>query len=393
MIRKFEKQLIALAILFLFFALFADDAILKWTGGIRFFRPGSHADGFMLFMTDFGLLYFMILLITHLFLKRKWKDLALMLLTGATSLEASYLLKVLFQTPRPFAAAIVATIPLTQASGFSMPSLHTAFCFSVWPYLGRIFTKKKQLYFGYSIIILIAFSRLYLGVHYLSDLVAGGLIGYIIARGWIYLEEKYKVLEWFIFHVKDKLELRRQIAHLFIGCTIVFLLRLQLLNEQLLFAILLIGGILSLVSRKIRIPILGRILHYFERPQDLKYFPGKGSFFLVLGSLLALKFFQRDVAYAAISIMAVGDAITTIIGTYFGKIKNPLNPKKHLEGTALAIVASTLAAFFFVDFTRAFYGSLAGMIFESLQIPYLSQILDDNVVIPLVAGAVIAMMG
>ncbi len=130
-----------------------------------------------------------------------------------------------------------------------------------------------------------------------------------------------------------------------------------------------------------------------ERPEDLKSFPGKGSFFFVLGSLLALQFFPFEVALAAISIMAVGDAITTVIGTYFGKIKNPLNPKKHLEGTAIAIVASTFAAFFFVPFHVAFLGSLAGMVFESVTVRYISQIIDDNVVIPVVAGLAMVLTG
>jgi hypothetical protein len=60
---------------------------------------------------------------------------------------------------------------------------------------------------------------------------------------------------------------------------------------------------------------------------------------------------------ASIVIMAVGDSITTIVGIYFGKLKNPLNPEKHLEGTVLAIFASTIAAFYIVDFPRAFMAS------------------------------------
>jgi len=115
-----------------------------------------------------------------------------MAVTGASALEISYLAKVIFQTPRPYAAAIVATIPLTQASGYSMPSLHTAFCFSLWPFLPRIFPNKKLQILGKVIIITIALSRLYLGVHYLSDLVAGGIIGYAVARFWIYLQEQHK---------------------------------------------------------------------------------------------------------------------------------------------------------------------------------------------------------
>ncbi len=383
-----EKWGMLAGLIALYLALFADDAVLKIVGALRVYP----LDAFMLFMTDFGMLYCFIVLIFYLLKNKKFQDFFLVGLTGGTALEISYLAKVLFQTPRPYAAAVVATIPLTQASGFSMPSLHTAFCFSLWPFLPRIFPTKKLQILSKAIILTIALSRLYLGVHYLSDLILGGMVGYAVARFWIYLEEHHKILEWFIYHVKDKLELRRQVAHVLTGATIVLLLKLQLLNEQVLFVILLLGGLLSILVRFYRIPVIDKMLLFFERPEDLKSFPGKGSFFLVLGALLSLQFFQQDIALAAISIMAVGDAITTIIGTYFGKIKNPLNPRKHLEGTALAIVASTLAAFFFVSFPVAFFGSVAGMVFESVTVRYISQVVDDNVIIPVVAGLVMTLL-
>jgi undecaprenyl-diphosphatase len=387
---KADKRWVAFFLLLLLFpALFFDDLISKLTGGIQ----GYPWDALMLFMTDFGLLYFAILLFAYSLAHKKYREISLMILTAAFALEISYLCKILFQTPRPFTGTLVATIPLTQASDFAMPSLHTAVCFSLWPYIKRIFPGNRFLRgFAYGTIILIAFSRLYLGVHYLSDVLAGGMLGYALAKLWISLEERHKILEWFVYHVKDKLELRRQIAHLFTGCLIIFLLKLQLLNEHILFYIVVFGGVLSLLSRRYKLPLIYEILRFFERPKDLKIFPGKGSFFLVLGSLLALQLFERDIALAAIAIMAVGDSITTIIGTYFGKIKNPLNPTKHLEGTALAIGASTLAAFFFVSFDKALLASMVGMIFESLKIPYVGDILDDNLIIPLVAGGVMVLM-
>lgn len=384
-----EKWWFAAGILTVLGAFFVDDAVLKNVGLLRFYPM----DALMLFITDFGMLFFVILTIFYLLARKKFRDIVLVGLTAACTLEISYLLKVIFQTPRPYVAEIVATIPLTQASSFSMPSLHTAFCFSFWPFLSRFFPQRKLRIFAKFIIITVSFSRLYLGVHYASDIIFGGLIGYVLARFWIYLEEEHKILESFVYQVKDKLELRRQVAHLLTGIAIVFLLKIQLLNEQMLFVILILGGLLSIIVRYYRIPVIDRILLFFERPEDLKSFPGKGSFFFVLGSLLALQFFSFETALAAISIMAVGDAITTVIGTYFGKIKNPLNPKKHLEGTAIAIIASTFAAFFFVPFHVAFLGSLAGMIFESITVRYISQIIDDNVVIPVVAGLTMVLVG
>lgn len=383
-----EKRNLAITFLAIFPALFIDDSVLRWVASWRI-HP---LDAFMLFMTDFGMLFAILVLAAFLLLNKKYRDFTLILLTSATALEVSYLLKVLFQTPRPFAAAIVATIPLTQASGFSMPSLHTAFCFSVWPFVEYLFSKKSHQLIAKITLITIAFTRLYLSVHYLSDILAGAIIGYTIAKLWLYFEKEYQVIEWFKFHVKDKFELRRQLAHIFIGSTIIFLIKLGLINEGILLIIAIIGGILSITCRFYKIPFLEHILNYFERPADRKNFPGKGSFFMVLGCYLSLKFFQKDVAMAAIAIMTVGDALTTIVGTYFGKIKNPLNPKKHLEGTVIAIVVSTLAAFFFVDFPKAFLASSAALVVELFLHDKVTKILDDNIIVPLVAGIVIMLV-
>ena len=118
----------------------------------------------------------------------------------------------------------------------------------------------------------------------------------------------------------------------------------------------------------------------------MKKFPGKGSFFLVLGSLLALLFFEENIALAAIAIMAVGDSITSLVGIYFGQLKNPFNPSKHLEGTIFAIIIGTIAAFTFVPFQDAFLASVIAMTFEALTIKRIDRIIDDNVLIPLIAG-------
>ena len=97
---------------------------------------------------------------------------------------------------------------------------------------------------------------------------------------------------------------------------------------------------------------------------------------------------------AAIMIVAVGDSVTNIVGRHFGKIKNPFNAKKNIEGTITAIIFSTFAAFFFVSFVPAFMGSLVSMAIESIDlgVKRFEIEIDDNVIIPLVAGVVMTAM-
>lgn len=332
-------------------------------------------------------------LLAYLAFHKKRNDLILLVLSVFITIASAYLLKKVFQIPRPSATEDLAKLLFTQVALYSFPSLHAAVCFSVWPLFCKLFKNIWLRIFIFLYIILIIFSRLYLGVHYVSDLVAGAALGYLIGYFFLYLQTKYKAIDWFIHHVKDKLELRRQIAHFVMGITIVLLLKYGILNIPIITAVIIVGGLISIISRFIKVPLVYPILRFFERPKEMKLFPGKGAFFFALGTLVVLHLYEINIAMASIVIMAVGDSITTIIGTYFGRLKNPLNQEKHLEGTVLAIFASTIAAFYIVDFHQAFLASTIGMAFESITSRKIDRIIDDNLLIPLVAGAVMTVLG
>ncbi|MGL5831329.1 MAG: phosphatase PAP2 family protein [Candidatus Altimarinota bacterium] len=386
--QSMEKSTIAMAMILLLITFFYDDALLRRGVGLRF----SALDGLMLYLTDFGLLFFSVLLTGLLLYYKRFRLLVLIIISCAFAFEISYLIKLIFQIPRPYFAVEVATIPLTQASGFSFPSLHTAFCFAVLPFVPRLFSRNWQKYFAYILIILIALSRPYLGVHYFSDILMGAIIGFVTSKTILYYENKYQVTQWFLSHYRDKLELRRQIAHLFVGLLIVFLLRLGLINATGLLYILIIGGLFSLMQRKWQFPFFHKLLSLFEREKDLRTFPGKGSFFMVLGSYLTVLIFPLDTALAAISIMAVGDSVSHLFGRYFGKTVLPFSGPKKLEGTIIAIVVSTLCALFFVDYFKAFSASFIALLVELFLPEKLTKYLDDNLIIPLLAGLIITII-
>jgi len=86
--------------------------------------------------------------------------------------------KTLFHRARPISAAII-------ENGFSFPSGHATIAVAFYGFLVYIIFReaKKQwqktiaLIIGLVIILAIGFSRIYLGVHYFSDVVVGYLLG------------------------------------------------------------------------------------------------------------------------------------------------------------------------------------------------------------------------
>lgn len=127
-------------------------------------------------VTQLGSAYIIIpvcLITTILFWKKKWgKYISLNLVTIFVS---NQLLKNLVARPRPEGFRLV------EESGYSFPSGHSMVSMAFYGFLMYIIAKKvKNAYLKWvsligigMMIITIGFSRIYLGVHYASDVIAG----------------------------------------------------------------------------------------------------------------------------------------------------------------------------------------------------------------------------
>ena len=180
------------------------------------------------------------------------------------------------------------------------------------------------------------------------------------------------------------LELRRQMFHALLGVAIVLGVIYGLLTVKRLLLVFIIGVILSGLSTGFRIPVIGWFLERFDRKGER--IPGKGAVFFVLGSILVLALFPQSIALAGIMILALGDSLATIVGLHLGKVRS-VN-RKSMEGFFAGVTAAFIGAMLFVDYISALAGSLAAMCLELLEVRLGSRIVDDNIMVPMVAASV-----
>ena len=185
-----------------------------------------------------------------------------------------------------------------------------------------------------------------------------------------------------------KLSVKRAIAH-FLICLVIIIAAMQTRIVWHLFFLLVAGMIISLISKSYSIPVVSWFLKNFEKPQYLKTFPGKGVLFLVAGALIVFKLFPDNIAFASIAILAIGDPASHLVA---GGFKGKLLKKKSLSGFLLGVVFSSMAASLFVTFTWAFIAAIAALIAEILVIKLGEDPVDDNIIIPLVAGTILYLL-
>lgn len=130
-------------------------------------------------ITGFGGVYFIVgITILLMFVLRKKEDKLLLALNLIIIASLNHILKQILQRPRPTGYRIV------DETGYSFPSGHSMVSMAVYGYLiYLIYQNCSQVYVKWIsismlgvLIVTIGISRIYLGVHYTSDVLAGFLI-------------------------------------------------------------------------------------------------------------------------------------------------------------------------------------------------------------------------
>ena len=185
--KKFNKSLILIiGIMLTIVSYIFDEQVNLFFKNISF----TFLNPVLSVISNFGILIAVMLVIPSLiFYKLKRKNLAyLLLLTFIVSFILAFVIKLIVLRSRPMGAF---TFPFINITDYSFPSMHAMVAFSLLPVLIKYLPKQRIFLIIFA--FLVGFSRIYFGIHFLSDVVFGAFAGYLIGDCIMKLHEKRKL--------------------------------------------------------------------------------------------------------------------------------------------------------------------------------------------------------
>ncbi|MFX0063470.1 MAG: phosphatase PAP2 family protein [Candidatus Hermodarchaeota archaeon] len=152
----------------------------------------SLLDLFFLILTSFGGELGIILLLMIIWTSEKpisYPLTAVMLFSGVLN----WFVKSFFALPRPYLEfSNQINLIGSETPSYGFPSGHSQSVAIFWTYLTFWFKNKWLVLLTIILIILVSLSRVYLGIHYLSDVVVGIFFGLIIVAGYFLLADRFR---------------------------------------------------------------------------------------------------------------------------------------------------------------------------------------------------------
>ena len=156
----------------------------------NFFFSFSHnlfiADLSLLVSYVFIYIFIVLAIIIPVLIRRDFIYSVLTFLTAGFTWVAVYVIKHIFTIPRPFITLDLT--PLFLETGFSFPSSHVAVISALTVLVWKVNRKLGIIFAVFS--VLVAISRMIIGVHYPLDVFAGGCLGVLIGLGIIWFYKK-----------------------------------------------------------------------------------------------------------------------------------------------------------------------------------------------------------
>jgi membrane-associated phospholipid phosphatase len=138
--------------------------------------------------------WFSVIVIVYFLVRRRWSKAAQLLTAFLLSAIFAQLLKRAFSMPRPWEFFPRGVYPhfiegITRRGFASFPSGHTTSVFALATLLA-LFTPNQRHKIGYLFAgVLVGYSRIYLGQHFLNDVIVGSIVGMVTAVlvHWLFL--------------------------------------------------------------------------------------------------------------------------------------------------------------------------------------------------------------
>lgn len=100
-------------------------------------------------------------------------------ITGSITINSG--IKNFFKIPRPIGSEGLESLRTSTATGYSFPSGHTQTATTVWVSIMEYFRKKWVIVLGMIMVLGAGVSRLYLGVHWPTDVLGGWILGIVLS--------------------------------------------------------------------------------------------------------------------------------------------------------------------------------------------------------------------
>ena len=179
--------------------------------------------------------------------------------------------------------------------------------------------------------------------------------------------------------ISMKRELQRKVVHvtsLLIVAGYYILPKAAVLLIMTLFLILFLEIEFVRIDLKLKLPLFHRL--YRKKEEDRL----SGNVFFLLGAIIAISVFSKEIAIAAILMTTFGDAAAALFGKRFGRTWIPKLKNRAVEGCMAEFVVDLLIGFVFlgswpVILVMAGTATIVETVVEKI---------DDNLLIPLFAG-------